>query len=156
MIYSGNLSTPTRLTLRQIDTGLVCICAGSHHHENRNPTIAKNKRVADPSTTLRKVLFNDLVTRFVWCVIWFHDNGIKWKHFPRYCPFVRVIHRSPVNSLHKGQWRGALMFSLIWAWITTWVNNRGDLRRHRAHYDVIVTVCLGGILWPISSQYGSF
>ena len=38
---------------------------------------------------------------------------IKWKHFPRYCPFVRGIHRSPVNSPHKGPWRGALMFSLI-------------------------------------------
>ena len=38
------------------------------------------------------------------------------------------------------QWRGALMLSLIWAWINGWVNNRaaGDLRRHHAHYDVIV------------------
>ena len=69
-----------------------------------------------------------------------HDDVIKWKHFPRYWPFVRWIHRSPVNSPHKGQWRGALMFSLICAWIYGWVNNReaGDLRRHRAHYDVIV------------------
>ena len=47
---------------------------------------------------------------------------------------------SPVNSPHKGQWRGALMFSLICVWITGWANNRqaGDLRRHSAHYDVIV------------------
>ena len=46
----------------------------------------------------------------------------------------------PVNSPHKGQWRGALMFSLIYAWINDWVNNReaGDLRRQRNHYDVIV------------------
>ena len=68
-----------------------------------------------------------------------HDV-IKWKHFPRYWPFVRGIHRSPVNSLHKGQWRGALMFSLICARINGLVNNveAGDLRRHRAHYDVIV------------------
>ena len=42
-----------------------------------------------------------------------HDDVIKWKHFPRYWPFVRGIHRSPENSPHKGQWRGALMFSLI-------------------------------------------
>ena len=43
-----------------------------------------------------------------------------------------------VNSPHKGQWRGALKFSLICAWINGWLNNReaGDLRRHRAHYDV--------------------
>ena len=44
------------------------------------------------------------------------------------------------NPRHKGQWRGALMFSLICAWINGWVNNRGagELSRHRAHYDVIV------------------
>ena len=41
-----------------------------------------------------------------------HDDVIKWKHFPRYWPFVRGIHRSLVNSPHKGQWRGALMFFL--------------------------------------------
>ena len=48
----------------------------------------------------------------------------------------------PVNSPHKGQWREALMFSLICAWINGWENNReaGDLRRYRAHYDVIVMV----------------
>ena len=68
-----------------------------------------------------------------------HDDVIKWKHFPRYWPSVRGIHRSPVNSPHKGQWRGALMFSLICVWLNGWENNReaGDLRRYRAHYDVI-------------------
>ena len=73
-------------------------------------------------------------------IVLIQDDVIKWKHFPRYWPFVRGIHRLPVNSPHKGQWRGALMFSLIWAWINGWVNNRkaGDLRRHGAHYDVIV------------------
>ena len=46
----------------------------------------------------------------------------------------------PVNPPHKGQWRGALMFSLICAWPHGSVNNRnaGDLRRHRAHYDATV------------------
>ena len=46
----------------------------------------------------------------------------------------------PVNSPHKGQWRGVLIFTLICARINGWANNReaGDLRRHRAHYDVIV------------------
>ena len=69
-----------------------------------------------------------------------HDDVIKWEHFPRYWPFVQGIHRSPVNSTHKGRWRGALMFSLICVWIKGWVNNRdaGDLRRYRAHYDVTV------------------
>ena len=45
-----------------------------------------------------------------------HDDVIKWKHFPRNWPFVRGIHRSSVNSPHKGRWRGTLMFSLIYAW----------------------------------------
>ena len=42
-----------------------------------------------------------------------HDDVNKCKHFPRYWPFVQGILRSPVNSPHKGQSRGALMFSLI-------------------------------------------
>ena len=64
----------------------------------------------------------------------------QMEHFPRYWPFVRGIHLSPVNSPHKGQWRGALIFSLICVWINGWVNNHeaGDLRRYRAHYDVTV------------------
>ena len=68
-----------------------------------------------------------------------HDDVIKWRHFPRYWPFVRRIHRSPVNSPHKDQWRGVLMFSFI-CWINGWVNNRkaGDLGRYRAHYEVTV------------------
>ena len=69
-----------------------------------------------------------------------HDDVIKWKLFPRYWPFVRGIHRSPMNSPHKGQWCEALMFSLICTRINGCVNNgeAGDLRRHWAHYDVIV------------------
>ena len=50
-----------------------------------------------------------------------HDDVIKWNNFPRYWPFVRGIHRSPVNSPHKGQWRGALTFSLICPWTNGWV-----------------------------------
>ena len=45
-----------------------------------------------------------------------HDDVIKWKHFPHYWPFVRVIHRSPVDYPYKDRWRGALIFSLICAW----------------------------------------
>ena len=71
--------------------------------------------------------------------IW-HDDVIKCKHFPRYWPFVRGIHRPPVNFQRNGQWRGALMFSLICVSINGWENNReaGDLRRYRAHYGVTV------------------
>ena len=72
---------------------------------------------------------------WIWIVVEKHDDVIKWKHFPRNWPFVWGIHRSTVNSPHKGLWRGALMFSLICTWINAWVNNReaGDWRRYRAH-----------------------
>ena len=82
---------------------------------------------------------------FLWC----HDDVIKWRHFPRYWPFVRGIHRSSVNSPHKGQWRRALMFSLTCVWINGWVNNReaGDLRRHRVHYDVALMRCIPTDTW---------
>ena len=74
-----------------------------------------------------------------------HDDVIKWKHFPRYWPFVRGMHRSPVNSPHKGQWRGALIFSYICARINGWVNNgeAGDLRCNR----VIVM-----LMWTMPSR----
>ena len=98
-----------------------------------------------------------------------HDDVIKWKHFPRYWPFVRGIHRSPVNSTHKGQWRKALMFSLICAWINGWANNgeAGDLGRHCAHYDVTVMLAIDcgrtksdfvpkKVVWRTSYAMGSF
>ena len=79
------------------------------------------------------------------------DDVIKWKHFPRYWPFVRGIHRSP----HKGQWSGALMFSLICVWINGWVNNcgAGDLRRNHAHYGVTVMINNGSHEFPFLHVY---
>ena len=81
-----------------------------------------------------------------------HDGVVKWKHFPRKWPIVRGIHWSPVNSWHKGQRWGALMFSLICLWINDTVNNRvaGDLRRYRAQYDVIV---MSSIYYTLPSSY---
>ena len=67
-----------------------------------------------------------------------------WRHqmetFSALLAICAGIHRSLVNFPHKGQWRGALMFSFICVWINAWVNNRkaGDLRRYRAYYDVTV------------------
>ena len=67
----------------------------------------------------------------------YHDDVIRRKHFPRDWHFVRGIHRLSMDFPHKGQWRGALMFSSI-ARTNGWENNRvaSDLRRHRAYYDV--------------------
>ena len=78
-----------------------------------------------------------------------HDDDIEWKHLPRYWPFVKGIHRWPVISPHKGQWRGALMIFFICAWTNGLANNRNadDLRRHRAHYGICVkwsNICEAG------------
>ena len=65
-----------------------------------------------------------------------------WRHQME--PFSALLvlceENPPVDSPNKGQWRGALMFSLICAWTKRSANNRdaGDLRRHRHHYDVTV------------------
>ena len=77
-----------------------------------------------------------------------HDDVMKWKHFPRYWPFVRWIPRSPVNFPHKCQSCRVLMFSLICVWINGWVNHResSDLRRRRAQHDVIVMNAT--LSWP--------
>ena len=91
------------------------------------------------SWKIKRIFLFLVMVSIIWSIyILDQYDVIKWQDFPRYWPFVRGIHRSPVNSPHKGQWRGALMFSLICVWIKGWVNNSeaGDLRRYRAHYDV--------------------
>ena len=64
----------------------------------------------------------------------------QMEHFLCYWPFEWGINRSIVDSPHKGQWRRALMFSVMFAWPNEWTNNRNasDLRRHHSHYDVTV------------------
>ena len=98
------------------------------------------------STVSHKIIFAyiELPNLQLWDANNVHDDVIKWKHFPRHWPFVQGINRSPVNSPHKGQWRRALMFSLICAWINGWVNNReaGDLRCHHTHCDITVMFVL--------------
>ena len=72
--------------------------------------------------------------------VFYRDDRIKWNNFLCYWPFVRGIHRSPVDSPHKSQWRGALMFYLMCTWTNRWANIRdaSDLRCHRAQYYVTV------------------
>ena len=62
-------------------------------------------------------------------------GDIEWKHFPRYWPFVRGNHRSPVDSHHKAS-DAELCYSRA--------NNRdvSGLRRHRVHYDVILVISI--------------
>ena len=75
-----------------------------------------------------------------------HDDVIKGKHFPRYLPYVRGIHR----WIPRTKASNAELWCFLWSapdWIHGWVNNREacDLRRHRAHYDIIVM--LTGHYW---------
>ena len=67
---------------------------------------------------------------------WWDLSGTGMKHFPRYRALFKVNPRPPVDSPHKGQWRGALAFSLIFSWTNSWANSRdaGDLMiRHGAN-----------------------
>ena len=74
-----------------------------------------------------------------------YADVIKWKHVSRDWPLVLGIHRSAVNSPTKVS--DAKLWCVLWSapWINGCVNNReaGNLRHHRAHYDVIV-MFLGG------------
>ena len=65
-------------------------------------------------------------------------NAPWWHHQMKV--FSALLALRAGNSPVKGQWRGALMFSLICVWTKGWVNNRGsgDLTRHRTYYDAIV------------------
>ena len=66
-----------------------------------------------------------------------HDDVIKWIHFPRYWPFVRGIHQSPMKNASDVE-----LWCFLWSahWINGWAINHeaSDLRRHCTHYDVIV------------------
>ena len=115
----------------------------------KNTTPLISIRLVGVGVEVRGVMSQPLFAQYIpkFCtpspfILFWYDEVFKWKHFPRYWPFLRGIHRSPVNSPQKGQWRGPLMFSLICAWIDGWVNNgeAGDLRRYRAYYDVIVMI----------------
>ena len=85
-----------------------------------------------------------------------HDDVTKWKHFPRYWPFVRGIHRS--RWIPRTKANDAELWRFLWStvWINSWVNNReaGDLRRYRAHYDVIVmSIRLFDVTIALSSHH---
>ena len=115
---------------------------------------------------------NHVSKRGPWCSIWrsrfivnvgglaWDKNSLvvspRWRHQMETFSALLALRAGnspvPVNSPHKGQWRGALMFSLICARMSDWVNNReaGDLRRHRGHYDV------SEMLFKQLSQLGIF
>ena len=82
-------------------------------------------------------LFIDLIFLLI-----FHDDVIKMERFSALLVLCRMNSPVTVNSPHKGQRWGALMFPLICTWTNGWVNNRDadNLRCHWAHYDVTVMI----------------
>ena len=113
------------------------------HHNTRNITICSPiilHTIIRFGTALLHWLCDCSQSMFRSLAVEIHDDVMYWKHLPRYWPFVRGIHRWPVDSPHKDQWCGTLMFPLICAWATGWANNRdaADLRRNGANCDFTV------------------
>ena len=77
-----------------------------------------------------------------------HDDVIKWKLSPRYWPFLRGIHQSPMSSPHKGQWRGALMLFYLrpnkrlskQSWGCWFETSLGSLWRHSNINNVCIAI----------------
>ena len=106
--------------------------SGAIKYQYLRHVVWRHVQIRSHSSKSSDLAFNRVIPRYGELLVFPHDDVIKWKHLPRYWPFVRGIHRSP----NKGQWRETLMFSLICAWMNGWVHHRnaGDFRRHRAHY----------------------
>ena len=106
-------------------------------------------QIDDKNFNLNKfvVSFKLIFSGNEWIFFRLHDDVIKWKQFPRYWPFVRGIHRSRWIPRTKASDADLWCFFFIYAWMNGWVNNgeAGDLRRHRAHYDVTVMYII--MLW---------
>ena len=103
-------------------------------------------RTVQAETLVRSLSSTYRITLHRYSKITFIHTWAKWwrhqmKTFYALLAIGEGNPRSPADSPHKGQWRGALMLSLICAWTNGWANDQdaGDMRRHRAHYDVTVT-----------------
>ena len=76
-----------------------------------------------------------------------HNDVTEWKRFSYYWPFVRRIHRSPVFPLTKDHKFGALMFSLVLAWIRWYTNTLiagGSWWRHQMEaFSAVLALCVG-------------
>ena len=77
---------------------------------------------------------------------WWLIHEKRWRHqIETFSAYLALCEDNPVVTAvlpHKGHWRETLIFPRICAWANGWINNRdaGELKRHRAHYDVTVLV----------------
>ena len=120
------------------------------HHD-----LARTLARGNPCHTVRDVWWTGSSAHFMMT----SSNG---NTFRVYWPFVRGIHRSSVNSPHKCQWRGALIFSLICAWTVKqtietsviWDSTRTSWRHCnvRLHCRAVQQNCKYGKLWSLLCQ----
>ena len=99
------------------------------------------------------------VSHYTWLSLFPDQSITRWRNQRE--TFSALLAVCAGNSPHKGQRRGALIFSLMCAGINGWVNNRVavDFRRHSALYDVIamyLIVKLEGEYWPFRNVYDIF
>ena len=105
-----------------------------------------------PRTTVMHLKYIGEQTTWIWWkqILYPQQKITTWRHqmktFSALLALCEGIHWSPVDSPHKVQERGALIFSSICTWTSNWADTRdaGDLRRHRANYDVTAMTHLCG------------
>ena len=90
---------------------------------------------------------------------WFrhhHDDVIKWEHFPRYWPLCEEFTGPGEFPAQKPVTRSFDVFFDL-CLNNGWVNNHeaGDLRRHRAHYDVSVMTSSAILIHIVYSTKGT-
>ena len=125
-------------------------------HLNNRTDHRHSKSRCDQSSPARRTIKHQWTSRHGWQGSWqvflWKDPGFQifsprkswWRYemetFSALLAILRIIHRSPVDSPHKGQWHRALMFSVICSSTNGWANKRdtGDLRCHHTHYDITV------------------
>ena len=111
----------------------------------------------------RSICFNPSCTELLYRNMMTSSYG---KYFLCYWPFVTGICRSPMDSPRKGQWRGALMFSLICVCTNGWTNNQdaGILiywfirlyswwRHQMETFSTFLALCVGNS--PFTSEFRS-
>ena len=148
--YEGALARLAYYNFTSYEPSRIPICKGN--------IVIVQLRLGRPSASPFKIYYMaysarpdsleyDMATQFKGKPFSYHDDVIKWKHFPGHWPFVRGIHRWFPHAKASD----AELWYFLWStpWINGWVNNReaSDLRRHHAHYDVIVMThtCPAGI-----------
>ena len=134
--------------------GAVCI---NETKENDNDILSGKFRVKPlyDSRTTSVAIKNKTAMKFSYCMhfLWWkcmpYMGNAWWRHQME--TFSTLLALYAGNSPHKGQWRGALVISLICSRINVWINNResGDLRSHRAHYDITV-MAFQYVIWTWS------